>query len=76
MSADKDKVSQLAYQIWQEEGCPEGQDMEHWLRAEAMAGGAVPAPVPVKSAKAKGPAKPKAPAKAVSKAKAKSPAKV
>jgi len=23
-----------AYEIWVHEGCPEGHDVEHWLRAE------------------------------------------
>lgn len=28
-------VRERAYEIWQEEGCPEGRGEEHWLRAEA-----------------------------------------
>ncbi len=28
-------IQERAYQIWQEEGCPEGREQEHWLRAEA-----------------------------------------
>jgi hypothetical protein len=36
MSAiDQDKVRARAFEIWQAEGCPEGRDMEHWIRAEA-----------------------------------------
>jgi hypothetical protein len=28
-------IQERAYQICQEEGCPEGREQEHWLRAEA-----------------------------------------
>lgn len=27
-------IAARAYEIWQEEGCPEGQAEQHWLRAE------------------------------------------
>jgi hypothetical protein len=27
-------IREAAYRIWQSEGCPEGCDLEHWLRAE------------------------------------------
>ncbi|NYZ10962.1 DUF2934 domain-containing protein [Azospirillum sp. RWY-5-1] len=27
-------VEERAYQIWEEEGCPEGKQLDHWLRAE------------------------------------------
>ena len=26
----------IAYHIWEEEGCPDGKDWEHWIRAEAI----------------------------------------
>ena len=29
------RILERAYAIWEEEGCPEGKDREHWLRAEA-----------------------------------------
>jgi Protein of unknown function (DUF2934) len=29
-----------AYAIWEEEGCPQGKDLDHWLRAEAEIGSA------------------------------------
>ncbi len=29
------RVRDRAYEIWQAEGCPEGKEHEHWLRAEA-----------------------------------------
>ena len=28
-------ISRRAHQIWQEEGCPEGKDREHWAKAMA-----------------------------------------
>jgi hypothetical protein len=31
-----EETSQLAYRIWQEEGCPHGRDVEHWLEAERL----------------------------------------
>jgi DUF2934 family protein len=31
-----EEIRQLAYRIWQEEGCPEGCDVEHWLRAQMI----------------------------------------
>ena len=29
-----DLIAERAWLIWQEEGCPEGRDLQHWLRAE------------------------------------------
>lgn len=31
-----ERVGLLAYQIWEEEGCPDGKAEEHWLRACEM----------------------------------------
>jgi hypothetical protein len=31
----RDVIAQRAREIWKAAGCPEGQDMEHWLQAEA-----------------------------------------
>lgn len=31
---NQDAVALRAYQLWQESGCPDGQDKEHWYRAE------------------------------------------
>ena len=28
-------IAQRAYEIWQESGCPEGCEQEHWYQAEA-----------------------------------------
>lgn len=33
--ADLEAIAARAYAIWQEQGCPDGRDMEHWLEAEA-----------------------------------------
>ncbi len=30
------EIRSIAYQIWEYEGYPDGRDMEHWLKAEAM----------------------------------------
>jgi hypothetical protein len=31
---NRDEIAALAYQYWQERGCPIGSDQEDWLRAE------------------------------------------
>lgn len=31
----EDEIRLMAYSIWLQEGCPDGKDCEHWLRAEA-----------------------------------------
>ena len=28
------EIQKVAYQLWQEAGCPEGRDLEHWLAAK------------------------------------------
>jgi len=35
MSVTHDKIQELAYRLWQEDGAPTGRDMDYWLRAEA-----------------------------------------
>ena len=30
------EIATLAYQLWQDKGCPVGSDKEDWFRAEAM----------------------------------------
>ncbi|MCV6599209.1 MAG: DUF2934 domain-containing protein [Alphaproteobacteria bacterium] len=30
----EDKIRELAYQIWEEEGCPHGREIEHWNMAQ------------------------------------------
>jgi hypothetical protein len=32
----EEQVRRLAYSIWEEEGCPDGRNVEHWLKAEAI----------------------------------------
>jgi len=31
-----EEIRQLAYKIWQEAGCPNGCDIQHWLKAESI----------------------------------------
>lgn len=40
------KIAERAYQIWQESGCPDGCDLDHWLRAERELRAGQPAPRP------------------------------
>ncbi len=37
MSKDEARIRELAYQIWEAEGCPEGQAMRHWELACVLA---------------------------------------
>ena len=39
----QEKIAARAYQIWQESGCPDGRDLEHWLQAERELRAARPA---------------------------------
>lgn len=32
----EEEIKQTAYQLWEQEGHPEGRDLEFWLRAEAV----------------------------------------
>ena len=34
--AKEDEIRLIAYNIWEQEGCPNDKDYEHWLRAEAL----------------------------------------
>ncbi|HQS08998.1 MAG: hypothetical protein B7Y12_11040 [Rhizobiales bacterium 24-66-13] len=36
MDEEQDKIRQKAYQIWQEEGCPEGRSDVHWDMAREL----------------------------------------
>lgn len=41
MAANEDRIRQRAYEIWEQEGRPHGEDMKHWLQAfEEIAAGA------------------------------------
>lgn len=33
-AAQSDQIAALAYKIWQEQGCPEGHEEQHWHQAE------------------------------------------
>jgi hypothetical protein len=33
-----DEIARLAYQIWEQRGCPPGYDVEFWLEAEHLIG--------------------------------------
>lgn len=37
MSNNEERIRELAYQIWESEGRPEGQTEKHWERARALA---------------------------------------
>jgi DUF2934 family protein len=55
-----EEIRQLAYRLWQEAGCPEGNDVQHWLKAEAIWLNEHRAPSeakPAKTAKARKPRK-------------------
>ena len=30
-----DQIRERAYELWQADGCPEGRELDYWLRAEA-----------------------------------------
>ena len=37
---DRDEeIRQLAYRLWQEAGCPNGSDLQHWLQAQGIVAG-------------------------------------
>ncbi len=31
-----EEIRQVAYKFWQEEGCPHGYNVQHWLKAETI----------------------------------------
>lgn len=31
---DEQKIREVAYRLWEKEGKPQGQDLEHWFTAE------------------------------------------
>ena len=35
------RAREIAYRLWQEEGCPEGEALRHWFAAEAQRDGRV-----------------------------------
>ena len=37
MEIERDEqIREIAYRIWQEEGCPAGSEVEHWLKAQSV----------------------------------------
>ena len=32
----EDKIREVAYRLWEEDGCPHGKDDEHWTKAELI----------------------------------------
>ena len=36
MSSDEQRIRDFAYQIWQSEGCPHGEDERHWEMARKL----------------------------------------
>jgi hypothetical protein len=38
-TASADAISRRAYEIWEQNGKPDGNDLEHWLQAEKEIGG-------------------------------------
>jgi hypothetical protein len=47
------RIRERAYRLWEQDGCPEGQDLEFWERARELVGmesnphaGQIPNPVP------------------------------
>jgi hypothetical protein len=59
MNVDEQRIREFAYQIWQSEGCPAGQESRHWemacklAEAEAAAPTARPAARPRRASKPK-----------------------
>ncbi len=71
MAENEDRIRQRAYEIWEQEGRPQGEDMRHWLQAfQEIAAGADTDSQPARKPRAKKDpgsakaAKPKAAAKA------------
>lgn len=56
MSVEEKRIREFAYQIWESEGKPEGQESRHWDMARKLAEAEALAP-PAKSAKAPAAAK-------------------
>ncbi len=58
--AKDDEIRDIAYKLWEEEGRPDGKDVEHWFKAETIwqerqnqaSASFIRAPEPEKTAKA------------------------
>jgi hypothetical protein len=54
MSVEEDRIRRRAYEIWEREGRPHGEDMRHWLRAfQEIAASADATSKPAKTPRAK-----------------------
>jgi Protein of unknown function (DUF2934) len=58
MASDREKeIRQRAYELWEQEGKPHGDDLRHWLKAlEQFGNGAVPPAKSKRTDRAKAPA--------------------
>lgn len=59
MSTEDKRIREFAYQIWESEGRPDGQEARHWEMAQKLA--QAEALAPSKPAKAKKPRAPRKP---------------
>lgn len=69
MSTNEKRIREFAYQIWESEGQPQGQEARHWEMAHKLAQAEALAPTKAETSKA-----PKASAKPAAKPVAKEPA--
>jgi hypothetical protein len=70
MGLKEDRIRQRAYEIWEREGRPQGEDMKHWLQAfQEIAASAEADGQAVKKSRGKKPAALDAPAKTKAKPK-------
>ncbi len=54
MSVEEDRIRRRAYEIWEREGRPHGEDMRHWLQAfQAIAASTDATSKPAKKPRAK-----------------------
>ncbi|AZD08306.1 hypothetical protein C4K26_2903 [Pseudomonas chlororaphis] len=67
MSTDDKRIREFAYQIWESEGRPDGQEHRHWEMARKLAEAEALAPSKPPRATRAASAKPGKPAKAVAK---------
>ncbi len=49
MSTDEKRIREFAYQIWESEGCPDGQAERHWAMARQLAEAEAAAAAPKKT---------------------------
>ena len=54
-AVSKSDIAARAYQIWEMAGRPDGQDVDHWLRAEAEVSGILAPPIVIENPLARKP---------------------